>query len=70
MMFLAFCPTHDSDRLMTRRHMIDFRNGDDGPVIRWRCDCGHEGTLGRHGSVADEFKLASAGSLAAATRCA
>jgi hypothetical protein len=53
MMFSAFCPTHDSSMLMTRRHVIDFWNGDDGPVIRWRCDCGHQGILGRHGSIPD-----------------
>ena len=38
---------------MTRRNVTDFTNSDDGPVLRWRCHCGHEGTLGRHGSVAD-----------------
>jgi hypothetical protein len=53
MMFSAFCPTHDARVLMTRRNVTDFANSDDGPVLRWKCNCGHEGTLGRHGSVAD-----------------
>lgn len=54
MMFSAFCPTHDATVLMTRRNVIDFDNtADEGALLRWRCTCGHEGTLGRHGSVAD-----------------
>lgn len=52
MMFSAFCPTHDSTILMTRRNVIDFANTEAGPVLRWRCTCGHEGALGRNGSVA------------------
>ncbi len=52
MMFSAFCPTHDATVLMTRRNMVGFVNSDDGPIIHWRCNCGHEGLLGRHGSVA------------------
>lgn len=61
MMFSAFCPTHDATVLMTRRNAIGFWNTDQGPVVRWRCNCGHEGTLGRDGSVADttaEMELA------------
>jgi len=53
MMFSAFCPTHDAHVLMTRRNVTDYTNTDDGPVLRWRCGCGHEGSIGRHGSVAD-----------------
>lgn len=54
MMFSAFCPTHDATVLMTRRNVIDFDNtADEGALLRWRCTCGHEGTLGRRGSVAD-----------------
>ena len=29
-----------------------YRLADDGPVLAWRCTCGHEGILGRHGSAA------------------
>lgn len=53
MMFSVFCPTHDATVLMTKRNAISFWNTADGPVIRWRCNCGHEGTLGRDGAVAD-----------------
>jgi hypothetical protein len=53
MMFSAFCPTHDATVLMTRRNMVGLVNGNDGPIIHWRCTCGHEGLLDRHGSVAD-----------------
>ena len=53
MMFSAFCPTHDAQVLMTRRNVMGFTNTDDGPVLRWRCSCGHGGTLGRNGSTAD-----------------
>ena len=52
MMFSAFCPTHDARVLMTRRNVTGFVNTDDGPVLAWRCTCGHEGILGRHGSAA------------------
>lgn len=52
-MFSVFCPTHDARILLTRRNALDFWNGPDGPVIRWRCNCGHEGILTRDGSVAD-----------------
>jgi hypothetical protein len=51
-MFSAFCPTHDATILMTRRNVVGFANLDGGPVIHWRCTCGHEGVLGRGGSVA------------------
>jgi len=53
MMFSAFCPTHDARVLMTRRNVVDFTNTDDGPVLRWRCGCGHEGVLGSNGDAAD-----------------
>ncbi len=53
MMFSVFCPTHDATVLMTRRNAISFWNGDNGAVIRWRCNCGHEGTLDHDGSHAD-----------------
>ncbi|MEP1125630.1 MAG: hypothetical protein ABJH68_17245 [Ilumatobacter sp.] len=52
MMFSAFCPTHDSTVLMTRRNVVGFDDTDDGPVLRWRCGCGHLGTLDRNGSHA------------------
>lgn len=52
MMFAAFCPTHDARILMTRRNVLDFWNGPDGPVIHWRCGCGHEGFLDTNGSHA------------------
>ncbi|WP_040492123.1 hypothetical protein [Ilumatobacter nonamiensis] len=52
MMFSAFCPTHDSTILMTRRNVIGFANTEHGPVLQWRCNCGQEGVLGRHGSTA------------------
>ncbi len=54
MVFDVYCPTHGSRILLTRRNMISFWNGPDGPHIRWKCECGHEGTLGRTGSVPDE----------------
>lgn len=60
MMFSAFCPTHDATVLMTRRNMIGFANTDDGSVMRWRCSCGHEGTLGRDGSHADPARTLQA----------
>jgi hypothetical protein len=53
MMFSVFCPTHETTVLMTKRNALSFWNSDDGPVIRWRCNCGHEGTLDRNGSHAD-----------------
>lgn len=53
MMFSAFCPTHDTTILMTKRNVLGFDSADDGPVLRWRCSCGHEGTLDRGGSHAD-----------------
>ena len=52
MMFSVFCPTHDSTVLMTTRNALGFSNSGDGPVIHWRCNCGHEGTLDRNGSHA------------------
>ena len=52
MMFAPFCPTHDSTVLMTRRNVVNFWNEPDGPVIHWKCNCGHEGVSGRHGNVA------------------
>jgi hypothetical protein len=52
MMFSAFCPTHNSRILMTRRNAIGFWNTADGPVIRWRCNCGHQGVLTGDGAVA------------------
>jgi hypothetical protein len=52
MMFAAFCPTHDAEVLMTRRNVLSFWNGPDGPVIQWKCNCGHEGFLDRHGNTA------------------
>ncbi|MFN3257976.1 MAG: hypothetical protein ACE37B_20035 [Ilumatobacter sp.] len=60
MMFSVFCPTHDSRVLMTRRNAISFWNGPDGAVIRWRCNCGHEGFLDHRGSHADEATPATA----------
>lgn len=53
MMFSVFCPTHDSRVLLTRRNVVDFHNGPDGAVIHWKCNCGHEGTLGRHSDQAN-----------------
>jgi hypothetical protein len=53
MMFSVFCPTHNKRILMTRRNAISFWNTDNGPVIRWKCSCGHEGVLGRAGCIAD-----------------
>jgi nitrite reductase/ring-hydroxylating ferredoxin subunit len=53
MMFSVFCPTHDSRILMTRRNAISFWNTADGSIIRWKCNCGHEGVLTSQGSVAD-----------------
>jgi hypothetical protein len=47
------CPRHDSPVLLTRRNTIGFWNGPDGPVLRWRCRCGQEGSLDRLGSHAD-----------------
>ncbi len=50
MIFAAYCPTHDARILLTRRNALSFWNGPDGPVIHWRCSCGHEGFLDRSGS--------------------
>ncbi|MEL6892668.1 MAG: hypothetical protein AAFP84_13805 [Actinomycetota bacterium] len=52
MMFAAFCPTHDARVLLTRRNVLSFWNGPDGPVVQWKCTCGHEGFLDRTGSHA------------------
>ena len=57
MMFSAFCPTHDATVLMTKRNAIGFENTDNGPVIHWRCNCGHEGTLDRDGSHAEPTQV-------------
>ena len=53
MTFSVHCPVHESTVLLTRRNAISFWNGPSGPVLRWRCRCGHEGFLDRHGSHAD-----------------
>lgn len=58
MMFSVFCPTHDARVLMTRRNALSFWNSDDGPVIRWRCNCGHEGLLTSTACVADDTNQA------------
>lgn len=50
MMFSAFCPTHDARVLLTRRNVLSFWNSPNGPVIQWKCSCGHEGFLDQHGS--------------------
>ena len=52
MMFSAFCPTHDTTVLMTKRNVLGFANTDNGAIIHWRCNCGHEGILDRNGSHA------------------
>ncbi len=52
-MFSTFCPTHDTTVLLTRRNVVGFDNTLDGSVLRWRCECGHEGTLDRNGSHAE-----------------
>lgn len=43
---------------MTRRNAISFWNGPNGSVIRWRCNCGHEGILDASGSHADRINAA------------
>jgi hypothetical protein len=53
MMFAVKCPTHGSTVLLTRRNVLSFWNGPDGPVISWKCNCGHEGFLDRRGSHPD-----------------
>ena len=53
MMFSVFCPTHDTRVLMTRRNVLSFWNSDAGPVIHWKCTCGHEGFVDRSGTAAD-----------------
>lgn len=53
MMFSVHCPTHDARVLMTRRNCLSFSNGPQGAVIRWKCDCGHEGFLDARGTRAD-----------------
>ena len=58
MMFAVHCPRHQSTVLMTRRNAVSFWNGPDGPVIRWKCRCGHEGLLTRHGSTPDRMSVA------------
>ena len=58
MMFSAFCPTHDARVLLTRRNVLSFWNTDDGPVIRWKCTCGHKGFLDQNGDHADTHAAA------------
>ena len=53
MMFSAFCPTHDTRVLMTRRNVLGFWNGPDGPVILWKCNCGHDGFVEKATRVRD-----------------
>jgi hypothetical protein len=53
MMFAPFCPTHNTNVLMTRRNVLSFWNGPDGPVIHWKCTCGHEGFMDHNGNTAD-----------------
>ncbi len=53
MTFSVFCPTHDTRVLMTRRNILGFWNSPDGPVIQWKCNCGHEGFLDRNGTAVD-----------------
>lgn len=60
MMFAPFCPTHDTNVLMTRRNVLSFWNGPDGPVIRWKCSCGHEGIMNADGSTADPVETPAA----------
>lgn len=64
MMFSAFCPTHDARVLMTRRNVLGFLNKPDGAVIYWKCNCGHEGMLGRHGDQADPCVVGSESAVA------
>ncbi len=59
-MFSAFCPTHDTTMLMTKRNVVGFDDTDDGPVLRWRCECGHEGALDRNGSHAETMPILQA----------
>lgn len=63
MMFAPFCPTHDTNVLMTRRNVLSFWNGPDGPVIRWKCNCGHEGIMNADGSTADASQTGDAAAI-------
>ncbi len=57
MMVGVFCPTHDATILMTRRNVTGFANTADGPVLAWRCNCGHEGHLDATGSHAASSEI-------------
>jgi hypothetical protein len=49
-MFSVKCPRHGSDVLLSEQAIESVRNSPDGIEVRWRCHCGHRGSMltGRH----------------------
>jgi hypothetical protein len=44
-MFEVHCPRHQTRVLLANSAIRRITNTDAGLVVRWRCWCGHEGTL-------------------------
>jgi len=42
-MFAVWCERHGARVLLSSSSILSLGNGPDGPVVRWRCTCGHEG---------------------------
>ena len=49
-MFIAYCPTHQANVLLSPRNIDALHNTDAGIEIEWTCQCGQRGTTisGRH----------------------
>ena len=42
-MFAVFCEKHGARVLLSSSSILSLGNGPQGPAVRWRCTCGHEG---------------------------
>jgi hypothetical protein len=42
-MFAVWCENHRSRVLLSSSSILSLDNGAEGPAVRWRCTCGHEG---------------------------
>jgi hypothetical protein len=44
-MFRVECPRHGSDVLLSEHAIESLHNRPDGIEVRWRCHCGHRGSM-------------------------
>ena len=42
-MFAVWCEKHGARVLLSSSSILSLGNGPQGPAVRWRCTCGHEG---------------------------